>query len=62
MQGGDEELGAARDAEAAGVDGVARLVIRGGATVRRIQGGPVRAYEALLLTGAVILLAFWSLR
>jgi NADH-quinone oxidoreductase subunit L len=55
------DRGAERANERA-VDGVARLVIRGGATVRRIQGGPVRAYEALLLTGAVILLAFWSLR
>ena len=45
-----------------GVDGVAGLVARGGGLVRRLQAGPVRGYEALLLTGAVILLAFWSLR
>ena len=57
--------GLERDAEAAnerGVDGLAGLVVHGSDRVRRLQAGPVRGYEALLLTGAVILLAFWSLR
>jgi hypothetical protein len=44
------------------IDGLAALVGRGGDRMRRLQAGPVRGYEALLLTGAVILLAFWSLR
>lgn len=44
------------------VDGLAGLVVRGGSRLRRLQAGSVRGYEALLLTGAVILLAFWSLR
>jgi len=57
----DLEAGAERANERA-VDGIAGLIVRGGATVRRLQGGSVRGYEALLLTGAVILLAFWSLR
>jgi len=57
----DLEAGAERANERA-VDGIGGLIVRGGATVRRLQGGSVRGYEALLLTGAVILLAFWSLR
>lgn len=44
------------------VDGLAGLVVRAGARLRGLQAGSVRGYEALLLTGAVILLAFWSLR
>jgi len=55
------ELGA-EVANERGIDGLAGLVARGGGLVRRLQAGPVRGYEALLLTGAVILLAFWSLR
>ena len=57
----DLEAGAERANERA-VDGIAGLIVRGGAAARRLQGGSVRGYEALLLTGAVILLAFWSLR
>ena len=55
------ELGA-EAANERGIDGIAGLVTRGGGLVRRLQAGPVRGYEALLLTGTVILLAFWSLR
>jgi len=45
-----------------GVDGIAGLAVRAGSLIRRLQAGPVRGYEALVLTGTVILLAFWSLR
>ncbi|GAC1698277.1 MAG: NADH-quinone oxidoreductase subunit L [Candidatus Limnocylindrales bacterium] len=57
--------GADRSIEAANeraVDGSAGLLVRAGGLIQRLQGGSVRGYEALLLTGAVILLAFWSLR
>ena len=43
-------------------DLVGRAVVAGSALVRRLQGGYVRSYEALLLAGAVALLAYWSLR
>ena len=44
------------------VDGVATLATRASVAVRRLQSGSLRGYETLLLTGVVILLAFWSLR
>ena len=43
-------------------DLVGRAVIAGSALVRRMQGGYVRSYEALLLAAAVALLAYWSIR
>ena len=43
-------------------DVVGRLVVAASGVVRRLQGGYVRSYEALLLAGAVALLAYWSLR
>ena len=54
--------GSAEHANERVVDGLAGLVVRAGARLRGVQAGSVRGYEALLLTGAVILLAFWSLR
>lgn len=57
--------GLERGAEVAnerGVDGVAGLIGRGSDRIRLLQAGSVRGYEALLLTGAAVLLAFWSLR
>jgi len=44
------------------VDGVATLATHASVAVRRLQSGSLRGYETLLLTGVVILLAFWSLR
>ena len=43
-------------------DLVGRAVVAGSVLVRRLQGGYVRSYEALLLAAAVALLAYWSLR
>jgi NADH-quinone oxidoreductase subunit L len=43
-------------------DLVGRAVVAGSGVARRLQGGYVRSYEALLLAGAVALLAYWSLR
>ena len=43
-----------------GVDALGVVVARAGITVRRMQGGYVRSYEALLLAGAVVLLAYWN--
>lgn len=43
-------------------DLVGRMAYAGSAVLRRVQGGYVRAYEAMLLAGAVVLLAYWSLR
>jgi NADH-quinone oxidoreductase subunit L len=43
-------------------DLVGRAAYAGSAVLRRVQGGYVRVYEAMLLAGAVVLLAYWSLR
>ena len=43
-------------------DLVGRVAYVGSAVLRRMQGGYVRTYEAMLLAGAVVLLAYWSLR
>ena len=43
------------------LDAVGRLILRTGARSQRLQSGFVRSYEAYLLAGAVLLLAWWSL-
>ncbi|HVR88956.1 MAG TPA: NADH-quinone oxidoreductase subunit L [Candidatus Limnocylindria bacterium] len=42
------------------IDALALAVAGAGIAVRRIQGGYVRGYEALLLAGTVALLAYWN--
>ncbi|MSQ36970.1 MAG: NADH-quinone oxidoreductase subunit L [Chloroflexi bacterium] len=43
------------------LDAVGRLILRTGARSQRLESGFVRSYEAYLLAGAVLLLAWWSL-
>jgi len=56
---GELEGGAERANQLA-LDGIASLTRSAWAVVRRAQGGYVRGYEAILLAGAVALLAYWN--
>ena len=55
------ELGAERT-NGMVLDLVARTAMSASSAARRVQGGYLRAYETLLLAGAVALLAYWSIR
>jgi len=54
--------GGAERANGMALDLVARMAMAASTASRRVQGGYLRAYETLLLAGAVALLAYWSIR